>query len=205
MPVLGKTKQEVLSAFRSSEILDAARKVFAKKGFNQATMEEIAEAAGVAKGTVYLYFSSKRAIYLAALRQGIEALHRRTGERLAAAASTAEKLRAFIETRIEYFDENRDFFKIYYSELANIFTFPNRLDADLNLLYGKQARILASVLKEGIERGEVRRLSAGPTAFAIYDLARGVIARRLLDGSKTSAPDETEFLLDLIWKGIEKR
>src|SRR5689334_532546 len=117
MPVLGKTKQEVLTEFRCSEILDAARKVFARNGFSQATMEEIAEVAGVAKGTVYLYFPSKRAVYLAALRQGIEELHRRTDHRLAATSSTREKIQAFIETRVEYFDENRDFFKIYYSEL----------------------------------------------------------------------------------------
>jgi AcrR family transcriptional regulator len=204
MPVLGRTKQEVLSEFRSSEILEAARKVFAKKGFSQATVEEIAEAAEVAKGTVYLYFPSKRAIYLAALRHGIEALHDRTKGRLAAAGSTEKKLKTFIETRIEYFDENRDFFKIYYSELANIFSYPSQMDASLQLLYSKQAKMLESVLKEGIQRGEIRPLATGPTAFAIYDLIRGVIARRLLDGSKTSGPDETAFLLDLVWKGIEK-
>ena len=42
MPVLGKTKQEVLSEFRCSEILEAARRVFAKKGFSRATVEDIA-------------------------------------------------------------------------------------------------------------------------------------------------------------------
>ena len=44
MPVLGRTKQEVLSEFRSSEILEAARRVFAKKGFSQATVEELVRA-----------------------------------------------------------------------------------------------------------------------------------------------------------------
>src|SRR5262249_40777891 len=116
MPVLGKTKQEVLSEFRSSEILEAARKVFAMKGFDQATVEEIAETAEVAKGTVYLYFPSKRSIYLAALRQGVEALYERTKEEMAKANSAQQKLRVFIEARLRYFDENRDFFRIYYSE-----------------------------------------------------------------------------------------
>ena len=204
MPVLGKTKQDVLTEFRSSEILEAARKVFAKKGFRQATVDEIADAAGVAKGTVYLYFPSKRAVYLAALRHGIEALLERTSERLQAADSTAQRLRIFIETRIQYFDENRDFFKIYYSEIANLFTDPHRMDADLNRLYGKQARILAAILKEGAERGEIRATPPLPTAYAIYDLVRGAIARRLLDGSKISGPDEATFLLNLVWKGIQK-
>ena len=205
MPVLGRTKQEVLSEFRCSEILEAARSVFAKKGFAQATVEEIAEAAEVAKGTLYLYFPSKRAIYLAALRYGIEALSEQTRERLATAKSAQSKLRVFIETRIGYFDENREFFQIYYSELANIFIAPSRLDPALLQLYRKQAKMLEDALKEGAQRGEIRAIAPGATAFAIYDLIRGVIARRLLDGSKTSAAEETAFLLDLIWKGIEKR
>jgi AcrR family transcriptional regulator len=205
MPVLGKTKQEVLSEFRSSEILEAARRVFAKKGFNQATVDEIAEAAEVAKGTVYLYFPSKQAMYFAALRQGIEALHKQTKEKLSAAATVDGKIRTFIETRIRYFDENRDFFKIYYSELGNVFCDPNGLPKNVRDLYGAQVKLLESVLEEGIKRRELRPIPPGPAAFAVYDLTRGLIARRLLGSSKASAAEDLAFLLDLVWKGIEKR
>ena len=59
MPVLGRTKKDVLSEFRKSELLNAARAVFGKKGFHDASIEEIAEMAEVAKGTVYLYYKSK--------------------------------------------------------------------------------------------------------------------------------------------------
>jgi AcrR family transcriptional regulator len=52
-----KTKQEMVAEFRVTEILDAARKVFAQKGFAETTVDQIAEEAGVAKGTVYLYFA----------------------------------------------------------------------------------------------------------------------------------------------------
>ena len=204
MPVLGKTKQEVLSEFRCAEILEAARKVFANKGFAQATVDEIAQAAGVAKGTVYLYFPSKRAIYLAALQHGIEALHQRTGDRLAKAPTLEAKVRAFVETRVEYFDENRDFFKIYYSELGNIFTVPHRLSRELNRLYSRQAQMLESVLAEGVRRGEIRAVPPGPTAFAIYDLTRGLIVRRLLNGAKSGGQDDVAFLMDFLWKGIEQ-
>ena len=52
MPVLGRTPKEVLKEFRTAALLEAARRVFAKKGFHAATVDEIAGAAGVAKGTV---------------------------------------------------------------------------------------------------------------------------------------------------------
>ncbi|HVB38785.1 MAG TPA: helix-turn-helix domain-containing protein, partial [Vicinamibacterales bacterium] len=65
MPLEGRTKQDVLSEFRCAEILTAARGVFARKGYQAATMDDIAGAAGVGKGTLYLYYRSKRDIYLA--------------------------------------------------------------------------------------------------------------------------------------------
>lgn len=205
MPLLGKTKQQVLSEFRSSEILEAARQVFAKKGFNEATVDEIAEAAEVAKGTLYLYFRSKHEMYLAALRQGIEALYKQTKERLGQATTTKQKFRTFVETRIAYFDENRDFFKIYYTELGNIFCDPTGIPKNVRDLYKKQVRLLERILEEGMSSGELRPLPPAATANAIYDLIRGLIARRLLAPSKAGAAGDLAFLLDLIWKGIEKR
>src|ERR1019366_2412447 len=102
MPVLGKTKKHVVSEFRCSEILEAARSVFARKGFNAATVDDIAEAAGLAKGTVYIYFPSKRDVYLATLRQGLEALQEEVRRSMDAEPDVAGKVRAFIRTRLEY-------------------------------------------------------------------------------------------------------
>src|ERR1700688_2304758 len=119
--VIPKTKREVVLEFRCAEILAAARKVFAKRGFDSATVDDIAAAAGVAKGTLYLYFHSKREIYFEALRRDVLALHEETNSRVAACDAVAEKIRAFIATRVKYLEANRDFFKIYYSEFANFF------------------------------------------------------------------------------------
>ena len=70
-----RTKKDVVTEFRTTGILEAARKVFAKKGFSNATVDDIASAAGVAKGTIYLYYESKRDIYFAALKFGIEQMY----------------------------------------------------------------------------------------------------------------------------------
>ena len=61
MTISLKTKKDVVTEFRCAGILEAARKVFATKGFHEAKVDDIADAAGVAKGTVYLYYDSKRA------------------------------------------------------------------------------------------------------------------------------------------------
>src|SRR5438034_6410514 len=108
-----KTKKDVVTEFRTSGILEAARKVFAKKGFHEAKVDDIAETAGVAKGTVYLYYASKRDVYFAALKFGIAQMYSLILDELKKVATPEEKLKALIATKLAYFDENRDFFKIY--------------------------------------------------------------------------------------------
>src|SRR5512135_2087611 len=108
MALKGRTKREVLAEFRHEEILEAARRVFAQKGFRDTSVDEIAQAAGVAKGTVYLYYSSKEAIYTAALEDGLRRLIDDVRARMGAAAGLREKIRAFVATKLAHFDQHRD-------------------------------------------------------------------------------------------------
>src|ERR1700721_4173329 len=98
MTVAHPTKKEVVSEFRRSGILKAARKVFARHGYDGATMDDVAEACSIAKGTLYLYFKSKQQIYLGVLRQDLQSLREETHRAIAAAETSAEKIRAFITT-----------------------------------------------------------------------------------------------------------
>jgi AcrR family transcriptional regulator len=198
--VLKKTKQEVVSEFRCAGILDAARRVFARKGFNGATVDEIAGAAGLAKGTVYLYFQSKREIYLEALKQGLGGLIEETKRNLDAAPTLAEKIRAFITTRIRYAEENRDFISIYHAEFGNLA--PTFLNKGFRSLYLQQAKILEAVLRDARVQGHIRPIRPDAAAFAVYEMTRGLITRRLLGWSKASAAEDADCLFELIWRGL---
>jgi len=197
-----RTKKDVVTEFRTAGLLEAARKVFAKKGFSNATVDDIAAAAGVAKDTVYLYYESKRDIYFAALKFGIEQMYSMLQQRLNAASSPEEKLRTFISVKLEYFDENRDFFKIYYSEIGNICIHPGTNDNEFKTLYLEQAKVVESILKEGARKKVLRHVRPEQTAFAISDIVRGVITQRLLGWSKSKNGQDVDFIFDLIWKGI---
>ena len=197
----GKSKQEVVSEFRCGEILDAARKVFATKGFSEATVEDIAAAAGIAKGTVYLYFSSKRDIYLAALKHGLLELQAGTNAAMQAVEGVRAKLQAFVRTRIEYAEVNRDFFKIYHSEFGNL-TKAATSDKEFEELYLQQARTLGLVLQTAVNDGEIRPIRTDFAAFIIYDMVRGVMTQRMLGWSTGGMEDDIGMLNDLVWKGI---
>ena len=203
MSTVVKTKKDVVTEFRCSGILEAARKVFAKKGFHEATVDDIAETAGVAKGTVYLYYASKRDLYFAALKFGIAEMYSLLLDELKQVSTPQEKLRILIATKLAYFDENRDFFKIYYSELGNIpTTHPGGIDNEFKSLYQEQARLVETILKEGARKKVIRNLRTEQTAFAISDVIRGVVTHRILGWSKSKISHDVDFIFDLIWKGI---
>src|SRR6266542_6127489 len=113
-----RTKEDVLTAYRRDALLKAAVRVFGESGFDSATMERIAQAADVAKGTTYLYYRSKQSIYDAALGSGLAELEARTQAAMEQAPGVREAITAFITTRAEYFFEHRDFFRMYVAAIA---------------------------------------------------------------------------------------
>jgi AcrR family transcriptional regulator len=196
-----KSKTDVVAEFRSAEIMEAARQVFARRGYSETTMDEIAEAAGVAKGTLYLYFKSKRALYLAALKHGISELNTQTRRAVDNARGVREKIRAFIATRVEYADENRQFCKIYYSELGNL-VHPVPTQAEFKKMYMQQADFMTSILQAAEECGEIRPGLARQAALMIYDATRGINARRLLGWTKEDRAREVDDVCELVWRGV---
>lgn len=202
MAVAGKTKKDVLQEFRTTEILDAARTVFALKGFGGATIDSIALAAGVAKGTVYLYFDSKRDLFLASLREGVMALHSEVAAQMAAAQTSDAKLRAFISARFEYFSRNREFFRIYYTEFSQLIAGTANTQPEFQDLYEQQAALLESVLAEGIAAGQLRPCPTRPTARLVYDLVRASLAQHILNGVEEPPQVPVNLLFDFVWKGI---
>ena len=158
---MGKTKREVVTEFRTGELLAAARTVFAEKGFDGATIEDVAAAAGVAKGTVYLYYRSKQELYGAVFREGMLALHRATTERVQAAPDLEAKIRAFVTTKLAYFDEHREFFRIYFEAFGSARAVHPDLQAEFDALYREQVQMLEAAIRSAVEARRVPQAPAG--------------------------------------------
>ena len=196
-----KSKHDVVSEFRTAEILTAARKVFAANGFNESTVDQIAAAARIAKGTIYLYYPSKKDIYLAALKQGIAELQTATRNAMQTAADIRAKLEAFVRTRLEYAEVNGDFIRIYHSEFGNL-KYAAACDTEFETLYLQQAKALETVLQTAIDAREIRPLRADSAAFIIYDMVKGVMTKRLFRWSPSEVEEDIHLLNEMIWKGI---
>jgi AcrR family transcriptional regulator len=198
------TKREVVSEFRRSAILKAARKVFARRGFDGATMDDVAEACSIAKGTLYLYFKSKRQIYLGVLKEDLQLLREETARAIAGAGTGTGKVRAFITARFDFFERHRDFFRIYNSDISAVFITAHPIQKDIREFYLEQAGILTAIIAGAIRDGELRDVPAEAAAFAIYDMTRACIARRILGLGHQETAADAETLIDLITWGIAR-
>jgi AcrR family transcriptional regulator len=201
MTTLKRTKQDVVAEFRSTEVLGSARKVFAKKGFADATMDDIAAAAGLAKGTLYLYFKSKRDVYLKTLQQGCAELLAHVATNMQAVEGVRAKIRALVATRVKYADENRDFFKIYLTEF-NGATQTAPISKESRDTYFKQVQAVEQALRGGVDSGDIQELDVEATAFMIQDMSKSLITRRLLGWSKKGVEEDIDFLCGFIWRAI---
>jgi TetR/AcrR family transcriptional regulator of autoinduction and epiphytic fitness len=194
-----RTKQQVVSEFRRKEIIDAARSVFARRGFTSGIMDQIAKDAGIAKGTIYLYFRSKTEIYRAVLDHDMEALKKETLARIDAADGLKEKIRSFILTRLENSEARREFFQIMDTETGHLSLTREQYRDWL----AEPVLKLASAIDDALAQSEIRAVPSEKVAWMIADITRGTIQRRLLGKSESSPSEDADFLLDIFWTALQ--
>lgn len=197
-----QTKKDVVTEYRRTSILEAARGVFARHGYGATTVDEIAEEASIAKGTLYSYFKSKEDIYLTALTHDLRVLMEESACRVAQASTTQAKLAEFVKTRLEHAERSADFLRIYFSEFSNLKLSPASVNKDFQDLKQQSTDMLRGVLEAGMAAGEIRPLPADRLAYAINDFTRCAIERRLMGFITTEPAEDLRFVMDVIWRGI---
>jgi AcrR family transcriptional regulator len=155
-PTAGRRK--VPRAVREREILEVAGRVFAARGFHAASMDEIAEGAGISKPMVYSYFGSKEGLYFAY----IELAGRRMLSKMREAVRNAgdapeERLWASALAYFGHVDDNRDEWSVLWGELAAIGApFSREISAIRERVYDGTAALFAELLERaGLEPDDV--------------------------------------------------
>ncbi|HEY1341044.1 MAG TPA: helix-turn-helix domain-containing protein [Bryobacteraceae bacterium] len=194
------TDQSV-SERKRTVILRAARAVFSRQGYAATAVDDIAEEAGIAKGTLYLYFKSKEELYLAALACDLRELASEAAAEMDRAATFREQVRAFLEVRMRYAAAHEDFLRIYLAEYGSMFV-KTPLRNELRRVSRDAMRHMARAAEAAMKRGELRRLAPGAVAAVVFDVARGLVERRLLGWKEFQTRGEIAFAVDLLWSGI---
>lgn len=102
---------------KQTRLLEAAIKLFARVGYDNASVDEIVEAAGVAKGTFYYYFKSKEDLFLSLISDGIDSLSHEMLAEISKHDKASDQVSAIIASQYNFFVENHDLCRVLISEI----------------------------------------------------------------------------------------
>jgi AcrR family transcriptional regulator len=196
------TKATVVSDFRRAQILEAARRIFARHGLEGATVDHIARAARVAKGTIYLYFRSKDEILKHAVHEDLDALGRETIPGVAGPGPIEDRLRAFLGGMLTFFDAQRGFIDLCQMEVGP--EVRRRIRHEVGEVYAAQTRAWQAALVEAVRTGAVRAIDPKHTALAIVSFAHGLAIQRLRGWTDASLEADIAQASALLWKGLAR-
>ena len=190
---------------RRYEIITAAERVFSAKGFDKATMEEIAREAEFAEGTLYNFFKGKIDLYLSLIEEKTEELLDYLHKQVSKAVGAGEKIRCLIKAQMGFFDKNRNFFKIFIRE-KNSFEWIAQKDRTrrLSKVYQTYIDFVARTIKDDLKHGEFRNLNPRETAYALAGLLNSFVCQWPRSSKKERLFDQAPFLTEIFLKGVQK-
>jgi TetR/AcrR family transcriptional regulator, fatty acid metabolism regulator protein len=185
---------------RREQILKAAEKIFAEKGFHETTVSDIAKGAGLSEPTLYEYFSSKEDILFTIPEETSCKLGELIDFHLKMTKGTAAKLRAMIYIIFWIHQTDPSYAAVSYLILKQSGRFTK---SEGYAVLRQRLRPLIDVVEEGIASGEIR---AGFSPYFVRSVILGTIehltTRKVLLGTEDNLLDYVDPLMDLLLDGI---
>lgn len=191
---------------RCADLLAAARQVFTKKGYHAATVDDITRAAGVAKGTFYLYFNEKRAIFIDLIQHFFDLIAdigRSVAQDVRSPADFFSQVEHAARAAAELFGEDRDLVRLVYRESMGL---DEELERMVRDFYRRMAEVEAENIRVGVELGLFRG-DVDPTvaAYAHIGLVERVLLGAVFDRGFPQVPDLVKQLMILAYSGLRRR
>jgi AcrR family transcriptional regulator len=154
---------------RAPQIIQAAARVFAERGFHGATTQDIADVLGIRQASLYYYFASKEAALELVCLKGVEGFFEAARTIAAAPATAGEKLNALIKSHLVPLIDRSDFVKVFLNERQHL---PTESRRRIGKWSRGLERIFEDVIKEGVRTGEFRHdVDTRLAALAILGMA----------------------------------
>ena len=186
------------AAERRAQLLGVARRLFARDGYRGASMESIAEAAGVTKPVLYQHFSSKRALYSALLANDLGRLTEELEVAFSQAESNGERLRQGFGAYLDFVDRHEDAFRLLFTEALGLDAdFQHQVAEFRRMVAGRVATIIAA--EAGLDVPRARALAA-----AIVGMAEGAAGWWLDERRPLDTGQLADELAGLAWKGFAR-
>ncbi|HYN01374.1 MAG TPA: TetR/AcrR family transcriptional regulator [Vicinamibacteria bacterium] len=197
---MSETKEALVEQYRRDTIQCAAQRVIARHGLRGASMSAIAEEAGVAKGTLYLYFKGRDDLLDQAADRIFGDLLARLGGVLAGERPLRESLRELVRTKLAFFDENQEFLRVYMALRLG-----GAEEARRHRLhrprYARYVQMVTAYLAAAAARGEMKAFDPARVALFFAEGMSAILQRRLEETGRLPEED-VEWIVDLLLNGL---
>ncbi|WP_319526395.1 TetR/AcrR family transcriptional regulator [uncultured Desulfosarcina sp.] len=182
------------------KILAAAIAVFSRKGFHQATMDDIAGAAGVAKGTLYYNYDSKSALFSVAITDGIDEMIATVRDAMTSDLPFHQHLRKLVELNIGLYLKHSDLTRIVFNELTS--GMDAGVLAEIEQTRQRYVAFMADQLRIGRDQGYLRPMDLDLAAVGLVGLVENLCAHHLKNPRRAPKEKIVETLYTLLSRGL---
>jgi AcrR family transcriptional regulator len=184
------------------KVLEAALEVFSEKGFHVATVDEIAEHAGLGKGTVYRYFPTKEALFNELVRLRLEELEHRALAVLDSQDDVLTMISKYLRIYFEFFERNQRLYRVIVQEHLDV-------GDQVHGLYIKKVMRRAPMLKRKIyaatQQGVFKDLDFETVFYGAMGFIHGVIQKWLAHDCSYSLMQELSVAMETLFFGFVKK
>lgn len=191
---------------KKASIVHAAVRVFARRGVANTKMVQIAEAAGIGKGTIYEYFSSKEELLVAAFHVFIEEAGRSIENKIIKTSDPVDQLHAYFEGWIHLLDsEFLQFADIMLDMWAQGLRLKNSDETfHLSEMYRQYRIQIIAILDEGIRQGRFKPVNTTITSSVIIGTLDGLLIQWIMDKNLYQLKEAINQLSEIIIQGLIK-
>ncbi|MCR4439697.1 MAG: TetR/AcrR family transcriptional regulator [bacterium] len=186
---------------KRERIMKSAMKMFAKKGFYNTKVSEIARGAGVADGTTYLYFKSKDDILISLFETQMEPILAQVRQELAKESTATDKLRRFAQLHFQMVEKNQDLAMVIVVELRQSAKFMHEYPGTK---FKEYLDVIGAIIEEGQQSGELRSdIHPSIAKQVIFGALDGLATNWILaKRSKRGLSDLADQVADFFVRGV---
>ena len=183
-------------------ILDVGAGLFARFGFRKTSVADIIRDAGVARATVYKYFSTKEEIFYAVIRREMQGMLHTVGEEVAKESTTRGRLRAVALTYSQEIRRNVNLYRLTMDMLSK--AIPRGGD-EIEDMACEASKVYESILSEGVKSGEIVVDDIETASWTIMLAFEGIFIMTVTGQIEERISSVIDTLLDIIWNGLNPR
>jgi AcrR family transcriptional regulator len=195
-------RKKRMEAFIRNDILESAIALLMEQGIEKFTMDRVSKSAGVAKGTVYLYYTNKQALLDAVLDYAYLPLQEQLKKIISAEGDPLRKLEQCIHVCLAHTEENK--FLLRQLRTVLFATMDLRI-SDKKSWYWTIAGMLGKVLEEASASGMIRPVNYVKVSALFIDSINSLMAHRILSEVEETIEQDVDELLDLYLNGLKLR